>query len=66
MSQFNRFLLLSSQCGRPFSADDVVMINVGEDEEKVQRQAMEEKRRQARLAKVSRHYNYCGTVHTCC
>lgn len=40
------------------------MLNVGEDEEKVQRQAMEERRKQARLAKVSQYI--CGTVHTCC
>ena len=40
------------QCGAGFKSEHVVRLNVSEEEEKGAREEMEEKRRQAKMAKV--------------
>ena len=45
------------QCGAGFRVEHVVKLNVGEEEEKRMREEMEERRRQAKLAKVGRISN---------
>ena len=45
-------LSLHSQCGSEFTMEQVIPLNVSEEEEKAMREAMEEKRKQAKIAKV--------------
>ena len=43
------------QCGAEFKSEQVVRLNVSEEEEKGMREEMEERRRQAKMAKVNAH-----------
>ena len=51
-------LPLPVQCGKPFQDADMVVLNGAEEDVKRQTEAMEERRRQAKLAKVGSCYQH--------